>query len=174
MITKSTREHPGPDAADLLTLLPPIFYAMRAGPPAPALQELARPLGPRHFPALMLIAAQQPLTVGELAGRLHFSLATTSQLVADLDRAGLASRRQDPGDRRRTLVEVSQQNADAVHQWYASRAEPLQRALDRLTGPERQILFKSLTVMGEELARSAPPPGHRRAGEPGGGAGHPG
>jgi DNA-binding MarR family transcriptional regulator len=154
MSTKSTREQPGPDVAELLTLLPPIFYAMRTGPPAPALHDLVRPLGPRHFPALMLIAAQQPLTVGELAGRLHFSLATTSQLVADLDRAGLVSRRQDPSDRRRTLVEVSQQNSGAVQEWYAGRAEPLQRALDRLTRAERQSLIKSLAVMGEELARA--------------------
>jgi hypothetical protein len=57
-------------------------------------------------------------------------------------------------DRRRTLVEVSQQNSGAVHEWYAGRAEPLQRALDRLTRAERQGLIKSLAVMGEELARA--------------------
>ncbi len=137
--------------ADSVQHLPPMFYAMRASAPAPGLHQLVRPLGPRHFPALMLIAALQPLTVGELARRLRFNLATTSQLVADLDRAGLVSRRQDPADRRRTLVEVSTQNAAAVHDWYAGRAEPLQRALDRLTEPERRSLIRSLTLVLEEL-----------------------
>ncbi len=152
------------EVRELLTLLPPIFYALRSGPPAPALHQLVRRLGPRHFPALMLIAAQQPLTVGELAVRLHFSLATTSQLVSDLDRAGLVSRNQDPADRRRTLVAVSDQSATAVAQWYAGRAEPVQRALGQLTPLERRTLIKSLGILGDELARSgAPGPADERS-----------
>jgi DNA-binding MarR family transcriptional regulator len=147
----------GPAVHDLLTLLPPIFYALRSGPPIPALERLVRPLGPRHYPALMLIAAGQPLTVGALAERLHFSLATTSQLVADLYAARLVQRRQDPADRRRTLVEVSPLNAAAVQEWYATRAEPLRRALERLTPDERRTLIASLTIIAEEVARSSGP-----------------
>jgi DNA-binding MarR family transcriptional regulator len=139
---------------ELLTLLPPIFHGLRANAPAPALHELVRPLGPRHFPALMLIAAQQPVTVGDLAGRLRFSLATTSQLVADLDHAGLVRRRQDPADRRRTLVDISPENAAAVDRWYEGRAEPLRRALDRMSEPERRGLIRALTIIGEELTRT--------------------
>jgi len=140
------------DVRALLTLLPPIFYALRSGPVTPDLHQLARPLGPRHFPALMVIVTRQPLTVGALAGLLHFSLATTSQLVADLDRAGLVQRRQDQADRRRTLVEVSPHNAAAVQEWYASRAEPLRRALERLTPAERRSIISSLAIIGEEVA----------------------
>jgi hypothetical protein len=36
------------------------------------------------------------------------------------------------------------ENSSAVREWYAGRAEPLQRALDRLTGAERHTLIKSL------------------------------
>jgi pimeloyl-ACP methyl ester carboxylesterase len=90
----------------------------------------------------MLIAAHEPLTVGELAGRLRFSLATTSQPVADLDRARLVSRRQDPADRWRTLVKVSQEHA----RWPTGAPAGAQApGLPRLT-PAARLLDPGVTM----------------------------
>jgi DNA-binding MarR family transcriptional regulator len=141
----------------LLTLLPPVFYGLRNTAPSPALSTLLREgsLGPRHFPVLMLVAANQPLSVGELAGKLGFGLATTSQLVADLDRAGLIKRDQDPADRRRTIVTVSDAGRPVIAQWYGARAAALRRALQQLSASERRTLSKALELIGTELARDA-------------------
>lgn len=57
--------------------------------------------------ALQHVASFGPLTVAALQARLSRAQATTSQLVSQLERRGLVERRDDPDDRRRTLVALS-------------------------------------------------------------------
>jgi DNA-binding MarR family transcriptional regulator len=145
------------DARELLTLLPPVFYGLRNAAPSAELVALVRDraLGGRHFPVLMIVIANEPLTVSQLAAKLHFSLATTSQLVSQLDRAGLLSRSQDPADRRRTIVSVAPATKPVIMAWYATRAAPLRRALEQLGSNERRSLKKGLGMLGAELAQEA-------------------
>jgi hypothetical protein len=62
---------------------------------------------PRHLITLAVLHRTGTVTVGQLADRLQLSLTTTSLMVADLARLGLVERREDPADRRRTLVSVT-------------------------------------------------------------------
>lgn|SRR5262249_25145069 len=132
-------------------LLPRIVRGLRRNKPA-ELAELLHSghLGPRHGRTLYVLTTG-PVTVGELAGQLGLSLATTSNLVAELDRAGLVERRQDPADRRRTIVTIAEDRRPVIEAWMTQTAAPFVRALERLDSGERATLIKALGVLVEEL-----------------------
>jgi|SRR6266508_819763 DNA-binding MarR family transcriptional regulator len=125
----------------------------RSGPPPASLRQAFRAagLGPRHVHTLAHLAKTGPVSVSQLARRLRVTVPTASLLVAELDRAGLAERRADEVDRRRTIVTVSERYRDDIDEWLASRAEPLRRALARLDENERATLMKALQLIDGEL-----------------------
>jgi DNA-binding MarR family transcriptional regulator len=99
----------------------------------------------------MRIVAEEQMSVTALSGRLGVSLATASQVVTDLEGAGLVERLDDPADRRRTLVRVSDSHravADAVLQ---TRLRPVQRALERMRPAEQRAVVRGLELIAEEL-----------------------
>jgi DNA-binding MarR family transcriptional regulator len=97
------------------------------------------------------LAKTGPVSVSQLARRLRVTVPTASLLVAELDRAGLAERRDDDMDRRRTIVTVSERYRDDIDEWLSSRAEPLRRALARLDEGERATLLRALQLIDDEL-----------------------
>src|SRR5437763_5045102 len=94
-------------------------------------------LGPRHMPALISLARRGPMSVGELAGRLNLAPATVSLLLNDLNRAGMVERREDDGDRRRTIVSVHDEHRDMLIRLADERLDLLRRTLARLTPDAR-------------------------------------
>jgi DNA-binding MarR family transcriptional regulator len=139
---------------ELQRLLADVIRGLRrSGPPPPDLRQAFRAagLGPRHVHTLAHLAKGEPMSVSQLARRLRVTVPTASLLVAELDRAGLAERRADDADRRRTIVTVSEQYRDAIDEWLASRSEPLRRALARLDEDERETLLKALRLIDDEL-----------------------
>jgi DNA-binding MarR family transcriptional regulator len=118
-------------------------------------QEQSRPkasgqLGPRHVAALQQLL-DGPIAVGELAVQLGLTLPTVSGLIADLDRAGFVERRPDPTDRRRTIVEITAEQSDAVDNWLDGAVAPLARVLTRLTPRERTAFLKAMDMLEEEF-----------------------
>jgi DNA-binding MarR family transcriptional regulator len=115
-----------------------------------AMQE--RGLGARHATALLSVALYGPLTVTQLAKRHHVTLKTASLIAVELEGAGLIERREDPADRRRTIVAIAKGKERAVDEGLKKRAIPLQRTLDRLTAAQREGLITGLEVLVEELS----------------------
>jgi DNA-binding MarR family transcriptional regulator len=113
--------------------------------------------GPRHLPALMTAYFEGPLSVSELAESTGLSVATTSLLVGELDRAGLVERREDEEDRRRTIVTVDEDVGREVDAWARERLEPLRRTLERLSPEARAHFMEGWRVLEEESARSVSP-----------------
>jgi DNA-binding MarR family transcriptional regulator len=111
--------------------------------------------GPRHLPAMMIAYLEGPLSVSELAEEIGLSVATTSLLVGELDRAGLVERREDEEDRRRTLVTVDEGVGRDVDAWIRERVEPLRRALERLSPEARAHFMEGWRVLDEESGRTA-------------------
>jgi DNA-binding MarR family transcriptional regulator len=151
----STSRADAATAAELLSALRTVVKRLERTPiPAdPATQEAwaAAPPAPRHVAALMRIVAEEQMSVTALSGRLGVSLATASQVVTDLEGAGLVERLDDPADRRRTLVRVSDSHravADAVLQ---TRLRPVQRALERMRPAEQRAVVRGLELIAEEL-----------------------
>ena len=133
----------------LMELFPRVARGMRrsqdqAAPRTPA------PLGPRHVAALEQLRGG-PLTVGSLAARLDLTVSTVSNILADLDRAGLVTRSADPADRRRTIVQVTPARQALVEGWLDGAAAPLARVLDRLAPAERETFLKAMDMLEAEL-----------------------
>ena len=110
-------------------------------------------LGTRHATALLSVALDGPMTVTQLAARHHVMVKTASLIAVELEEAGLIERKEDPADRRRTIITIAKDKERAVADGLNKRAAPLQRALDRLTPAQRDGLIASLEVLGEELSR---------------------
>ena len=60
-------------------------------------------------------------------------------------------RREDPEDRRRTVVDLDPQTGERVRTWLERRDRPLERALGALTPDERAAFLKGLRVLAEAL-----------------------
>jgi DNA-binding MarR family transcriptional regulator len=107
----------------------------------------------RHASALLTIALHGPLTITQLAGRHHVTLKTASLIAVELEQAGLIQRREDPTDRRRTIVTIPKAKQRAINQGLNHRAAHLARALNRLTPQQREGLITGLETLTEEMAR---------------------
>lgn len=108
-------------------------------------------MGPRHIPALAYLLAEGPMAVSHLAARLGVTTATASLMTTQLAEHGLIERREDPQDRRRTLVSIAPERTATVQRWLDHRAEPIRRTVQRLSGADREILARALRMLAEEL-----------------------
>jgi DNA-binding MarR family transcriptional regulator len=107
----------------------------------------------RHASALLTIALYAPMTITQLAGRHHVTLKTASLIAVELEDAGLIQRREDPTDRRRTIVTIPKAKERAIYEGLNNRAAHLARTLDRLTPQQREGLISGLETLTEEMAR---------------------
>lgn len=150
---------PTPDelrVVGLVPLLEPFFRGtvVRDLMPAPLRDAMdAHGLTPRHGAVLPQLLAGPPLTVGEIARRLHVSLPTASELVGALSRAGIVVRAEDPANRRRILVSLADAYRPLLEVFVAARGEPLLRALDGLSPGERAGFVAGLTAWVAEVQR---------------------
>jgi len=151
----STDESVGPDVDDgirtMLLLMPRLVSAAKKIK-VPA--ELASfDLAPRHLSLLAYLLFDGPMTVNALAGRLEVAPATVSLMVGDLSRQGILERREDPGDRRRTIVSVADEHLPAINGWLGRGAGAWRVALEPLT-PEQRGMFID-TLLAYERAVTA-------------------
>lgn len=145
---------PTPDSSDLLIALGAVVKRLKNRPLPEHASLHGVPFAPRHISTLLQIAQVAPLGMSELAERMNVSLATVSQVVTDLEEWGLVERASDPGDRRRTLVNVAAAHRPTTRLILEQRLRPLDRALRRLEPDERNGLVRGLTILAEELERT--------------------
>jgi len=127
--------------------------------PSPELLELVQgdpPLGRRHVGVLSHIGTAGLQTVSEIAETVGLSLPAVSKLTRELEDHGLLERREDPDDRRRTVVELAPETAKQVKGWLARRDEPLERALAALDETERAAFLKGLAALADALMEESP------------------
>lgn len=84
---------------------------------------------------------------GELADALGLSRPTISNLLRDMERAGLVARRPDRGDRRRVLVAASGRALDLLARFDRASTAALVDALDRLEPDDRRILAEAIGAL---------------------------
>ena len=104
-------------------------------------------IGGREAAVLRAIDNPQPLAQGEIARRMGIDRTTMVALIDDLQERGLVQRRQDPEDRRRNVVELTDLGQDVTRQ--AARAgEQAERAfLSPLSAGEAQQFKKALRAL---------------------------
>ena len=97
--------------------------------------------------ALSVLVFRGPLSVGELAAAEQVTAATTSRLVSDLERAGLAERSVDPNDARVRRVKPTPQGVALLHEGRRRRVARLARGLERLSAEERGVLERAAKLL---------------------------
>jgi DNA-binding MarR family transcriptional regulator len=103
--------------------------------------------------ALFLIADAGPMPIGQVAAQLGIGVPAASSLVDRLVEQGLALRRGDPQDRRRTLAAPSERGAALAQHLRQGSRDALRGCLERM---DRRHL-ESLVVGLEALAEAATP-----------------
>lgn len=103
----------------------------------------------------VLSEAGSPLSVGDLAARLHVDQPRASRIVQMAVQLGLARREADPADARRTLIALTDQGAAAVAEARGARTDAVRQALASFS-PEEQAQLA--TLLGR-LADAWPRPG---------------
>ena len=81
-------------------------------------------LSPQQFWTLIGIDEAGPLSLGSLADRLRMDQPTSSRVVASLTKRRLVRMAEDPGDRRRLLIDTTPEGAQL-----AARVRPVARDL---------------------------------------------
>jgi DNA-binding MarR family transcriptional regulator len=108
-------------------------------------------LGRRHLALLAQIGTSGDQTVSQLASASGLSLPAVSKLTRELEDHRLIERREDPADRRRTVVGLHPASTAAVRGWLEQRSKPLERTLARLDPQERTAFLKGLRALGDAL-----------------------
>jgi DNA-binding MarR family transcriptional regulator len=156
---KKSRADPlSAEARELARLFAEVAIGLkRSDHDAPELRKAAEGagLGPRHAAPMLTLAFEDGLSVSEISQRIGLSLATTSQLVGELSRAGLVERSEDESDRRRTLVRLPDAYRPFIKALLEQHIAPMQRTLERLSPQAREHFVEGFRVLREEVG---PPP----------------
>jgi DNA-binding MarR family transcriptional regulator len=111
-------------------------------------------LKPRETQALLRLCAHGAMSQQALGAALDIDASNLVALLNDLEAGGLISRRRDPEDRRRHVVEVSKRGAKLVGEVERAAAEVEDQFLAALDENERVALRGMLA----RVARSADVP----------------
>ena len=104
--------------------------------------ELGTKLTPSKLRALELLAQHDGLRVGELADRGGVDDTTATRLVDRLEELGLAERHSEDGDRRATIVELTDEGSELVSGVSLQRQQFFADVLATLEPDERLQLVR--------------------------------
>ena len=109
-------------------------------------QETLAPwdITPSHLRALRVLRRHGPMRLSGLSDNLHIAARSATEVVDGLQARGLVERRPDPGDRRATLVEVTEHGATVLDAIRAARGTEAERAFGRLSPADRDDLARIL------------------------------
>ena len=125
-------------AHDLRETVGRILRRLRAepGPPIGQLAVLSR------------LDRDGPASISDLAAADRMRPQSMAQTVRDLEDAGLVSRRPDPADGRRQLVELTSPGLETLLATRARREDWLTQALDReLDADQRDLLRQAVALL---------------------------
>jgi DNA-binding MarR family transcriptional regulator len=102
---------------------------------------------PAHLRALRTLSRHGTMRLSELSERLQIAPRTATEVVDALQARDLVRRRADPGDRRATLVEVTEHGADILADIRATGSTEAGRVLGRLNPADRADLTRILAKL---------------------------
>jgi DNA-binding MarR family transcriptional regulator len=113
--------------------------------------EALAPFGvrPRHVAALIELRDRGELTQQSLCGQLHLDPTNLVAILNELEQRGYATRRRDPEDRRRHLVEVSKKGIAVIDKVSEVMDGVEEELLEGLEPAEREQLEVLLTSIWE-------------------------
>ncbi len=118
-------------------------------------EDVSSGLPAPQLSALSVIVFAGPITLGALADAEQVRPPTMTRVVAELERRGLVRRETAADDRRVTRVSVTVQGTRLLQEGRRRRVASLANALSRLTGVERALLGRALSIV-ERVVRQRP------------------
>jgi DNA-binding MarR family transcriptional regulator len=158
----STEPEPGLGADEavraMLLLMPRLAARLKRTPIPERLRSFN--LAPRHLSLLSYLLFDGPMVVGELAARLQVAPTTVSLMVSDLTKQGVLQRRSDPGDARRTIVDLTEdpETRAAIESWLAGGATAWRSAFEPLSPGERALFVRTIETYEAGASGSAETP----------------
>jgi len=125
-------------------LLPLLDHLARVGRRAAEISMAPDGLRPRHLIALRLISEQGPVGQQGLADALSLDPSNVVGLLNELEERGLITRRRDPADRRRHIVELSANGQGELACTDARLSQVEDELLSGLSAEERETLYHLL------------------------------
>ncbi len=109
-------------------------------------QETLAPwdITPSHLRALRVLSRQGSIRLSELSDQLRIAPRSATEVVDALESRGLVRRQPDPGDRRATLVQVTDRGASVLDAARAARAAEAEQVFGRLSQADRAHLTRIL------------------------------
>jgi DNA-binding MarR family transcriptional regulator len=138
---------PDPAAGETL---PEAFWAVARRLRATS-QEILAPwdLTPSHLRALRVLSRVNGMRLSELSEQLHIAPRSATEVVDALESRGMVKRRPDPGDRRATLVELTEHGTSVLDAIGAARGAEAERVFGRLSPADRAHLARILAKLGD-------------------------
>jgi DNA-binding MarR family transcriptional regulator len=112
-------------------------------------------LRPRHLIALKLLAEHGPMTQHAVGTALSLDPSNVVGLLNELEERGLITRRRDPADRRRHIVELSAAGSGEVTQTCDQLGLVEDDLFKTLTADERSTLYDLLARAVDALSPAA-------------------
>ena len=109
-------------------------------------QETLAPwdITPAHLRALRVLRRHGTMRLSELSDHLRIAPRSTTEVVDALESRDLVRRRPDPGDRRATLVEVTEHGTGLLEAIRGARGTEAGRVFGRLSQADRADLARIL------------------------------
>jgi len=132
------------DAADDESL-PDAFWSVARQMREAANESLAPwDITPAQLRALRVLRHHERLRLSELSDHLHIAARSATEVTDALESRGLVERRRDPGDRRATLVELTERGACVLDAIREARGTGAERVFGRLSQTDRAHLARIL------------------------------
>jgi DNA-binding MarR family transcriptional regulator len=112
-------------------------------------------LGSQGFTALAIVHVHGPVRVSEVAQRLAVDLSVASRQVSALIDAGYLDRRPDAGDRRATLVSVTDDGRRALEESHGRMVHAFGRVLEDWSDEDVASLAGGLERLRADFTRTA-------------------
>lgn len=106
-----------------------------------------------QFAVLATLNRHGPHTLGELAARERVTAPSMNRTVNCLEEAGWLTRRPDPDDRRKVIVEISDTGREVVTETVRRRDLWLAEVVAGLPPTQRRTLARAAAIMSEVAAR---------------------
>ena len=122
-------------------------------------QETLAPwdITPSHFRALRVLRRHGVMRLSDLSEHLHIAARSTTEVVDALESRDLVERRSDPGDRRATLVELTEHGPSILDAIRAARGTEAERVFGLLSQADRAHLARILRKLQHLSARRGVP-----------------